>query len=143
MTLSRNSLFVLFTILSLNTVIAQDSLQTVIAKNGDGIFSILRNEGIDVVKYYAEFLDLNENKIIKGSQLTVGEVYLIPDAPDSFKRRGIRIEMPDAKEIPIFKEELASLKIKDSTLNNTVFYVLTNTGSSAEEATRKLNEDTT
>ncbi|MBT8298871.1 MAG: hypothetical protein HKP42_13280 [Maribacter sp.] len=143
MTLSRNSLLVLLTLLSLNTLIAQDSLQTVIAKNGDGIFSILRNEGIDVVKYYAEFLDLNENKIIKGSQLIVGEVYLIPDAPDSFKRRGTRIEMPDAKEMPIFKEDLASLKIKDSTLKNTVFYVLTNTGNSTEEATRKLNEGIT
>ncbi|MCP4975980.1 MAG: hypothetical protein GY931_07430 [Maribacter sp.] len=128
MALSKNSLLVLFTLLSLNTILAQDSLQTVVAKDGDGIFSILRNEGIDIVKYYAEFLELNESKIKNGSHLIVGEEYLIPDAPDSFKRRGTKVIMPDAKEAPIFEEELASLKIKDSTLKQAVFYILTDNG---------------
>jgi len=124
----------------LNNVLAQDSLQTVVAKNGDGIFSMLRNEGIDIVKYYAEFLELNEDKIKNGSHLIVGEEYIIPDAPDSFKRRGTKIVMPDAKEIPIFKGELASLRIKDSTLKHAVFYVLTNKGKGVEEGTKKSKD---
>ena len=119
---------------------SQDSIQTVVAKNGDGIFSMLRNEGINIVKYYAEFIELNQDKIKNGSHLIVGEEYIIPDAPDSFKRRGTNIAMPDAKETPIFEGELASLRIKDSTLKHAVFYVLTNKGKGVEEGAKKSKD---
>ncbi len=119
---------------------SQDSLQTVVAKNGDGIFSLLRNEGINIVKYYAEFIELNHDKIKNGSHLIVGEEYIIPDAPDSFKRRGTKIIMPDARETPIFEGELASLRIKDSTLKLAVFYVLTNKGKGVEEGAKKSKD---
>ena len=140
MILSKNYLLIVFTFLSLNNVLAQDSLQTVVAKNGDGIFSMLRNEGINIVKYYAEFIELNQDNIENGSHLIVGEEYIIPDAPDSFKRRGTKIVMPDAGETPIFEGELASLKIKDSTLKHAVFYVLTNKGKGIEESFNKSKD---
>ncbi len=140
MILSKNYLLIAFTLLCLNNVLAQDSLQTVVAKNGDGIFSMLRNEGINIVKYYAEFIELNQDNIKNGSHLIVGEEYIIPDAPDSFKRRGTKIVMPDAKEIPIFKGELASLRIKDSTLKHAVFYVLTNKVKGVEEGAKKSKD---
>ncbi len=129
----------LFLSLSFNGF-SQDSLQTVVAKNGDGIFSMLRNEGIDIVKYYGEFLELNQDKIENGSRLIIGEEYIIPDAPDSFKRRGTKIVMPDARETPIFEGELASLKIKDSTLKNAVFYVLINNGKDIDEGAKKSKD---
>ena len=140
MTLSKHFLLIVFVLLPLNNILAQDSLQTVVAKEGDGIFSLLRNEGIDIVKYYADFLELNENKIKNGSRLIVGEEYLIPDAPDSFKRRGTKVLMPDAKETPIFESELASLTIKDSTLNHAVFYILTDKGKGDFEDAKKSND---
>jgi len=129
----------LFLSLSFNGF-SQDSLQTVVAKNGDGIFSILRNEGIDIVKYYGEFLELNQGKIINGSRLIIGEEYIIPDAPDSFKRRGTKIVMPDARETPIFEGDLASLEIKGSTLKNAVFYVLIDNGKEINEGARKSKD---
>ena len=129
----------LFLSLSFNCF-SQDSLQTVVAKNGDGIFSMLRNEGIDIVKYYGEFLELNQDKIENGSRLIIGEKYIIPDAPDSFKRRGTKLVMPDARETPIFEGELASLKIKDSTLKNAVFYVLINNGKDINEGAKKSKD---
>ena len=132
----------LFLLISFNGF-SQDSLQTVVAKNGDGIFSMLRNEGIDIVKYYSQFLELNQDKIKNGSHLIVGEEYIIPDAPDSFKRRGTKIVMPDAKETPIFEGELASLRIKDSTLKHAVFYVLTNKGKGLEEGAKKSKDGIT
>jgi len=139
--LSKNYLLISFTFLSLNIGFAQDSLQTVVAKNGDGIFSMLRNEGLNIIKYYAEFIELNQDNIINGSHLIVGEEYIIPDAPDSFKRRGTKIVMPDAKEIPIFEGELASLRIKDSTLKHAVFYVLTNKGKGIEQGAKKSKDE--
>ncbi|MBT8306271.1 MAG: N-acetylmuramoyl-L-alanine amidase [Maribacter sp.] len=140
MTLSKNFLLIVFVLLPLNNLLAQDPLQTVVAKNGDGIFSLLRNEGIDIVKYYAQFLELNEDKLKNGSHLIVGEEYLIPDAPDSFKRRGTKVLMPDFKETPIFEEELASLKIKDSTLKHAVFYILMDKGKGVLEDV-KISKD--
>jgi len=129
----------LFLSLSFNGF-SQDSLQTVVAKNGDGIFSMLRNEGIDIVKYYGEFLELNQDKIKNGSRLIIGEEYIIPDAPDSFKRRGTKIVMPDAMETPIFEGELASLEIKDSILKNAVFYVLIDNGKDANEGAKNSKD---
>ena len=128
MTFKKRFILILITTLALNSVFSQDSFQTVIAKNGDGIFSMLRNEGIYIVEYYADFLELNQDKIENGSRLIIGEEYLIPNAPDSFKKRGVNIVMPDGKETPIFEGELASLKIKDSTLKNTVYYLIADNG---------------
>ena len=138
--LRKVGMYLLLFVFSSFNGFSQDSLQTVVAKNGDGIFSMLRNEGIDIVKYYSQFLELNQDKIKNGSRLIVGEEYIIPDAPDSFKRRGTKIVMPDAGETPIFEGELASLKIKDSTLKHAVFYVLTNEGKGIEESFNKSKD---
>ena len=102
----------------------QDSLQTVVAKNGDGIFSMLRNEGIDIVKYYAKFVELNAAKIENGSHLAIGVEYQIPNAPDSFKNMGRNVQWPDGVETAIFEGKLASLKKRDSSLKNTVYYLV-------------------
>lgn len=108
-----------------NNVNSQEFENEVMAKSGDGIFSLLRNEGIEVAKYYEEFLSLNEENIKNGSNLIVGKTYKIPKAPDSFKNTGVRIQLPEEKEEAIFKYELASLKRIDSTMRNTVYYFIT------------------
>ncbi|EAR00504.1 putative cell wall biosynthesis related protein [Maribacter sp. HTCC2170] len=135
----------LFTCFSVLTLISQEVQSTVIAKSGDGIFSLLRNEGIEIAKYYEEFIKLNEDNIKNGSHLIVGQEYKIPFAPDSFKNSGVRLQFPDENEEAIFKNELASLKRIDSTMRNTVYYLITNSGDSnnvqneiAERMARKL-----
>lgn len=114
----------LLVLTSIENVISQENLETVVAKNGDGILSILRKEGIDIAKYYEQFLELNQAKLNNGSRLAIGETYVIPYAPDSFKNRGISISISDDKEHPIFEGELASLRRKDSSLVNTVYYLI-------------------
>ena len=111
---------------------AQDSLQTVIAKEGDGIFSMLRDQGIEISKYYGAFLELNGDKVKNGSELILGAKYKIPHAPDSFKNMGRKIQFPDEKENAIFNAELATLKRIDSTLKHTVYYLITDYKGSKE-----------
>lgn len=102
---------------------AQTPPGTVVAKTGDGIFSVLRKSGIQPVKYYEQFLLLNADNIKNGSELIVGKEYLLPDAPDSFRRTGVRIDTGEGLETPIFNEnELSLMKQKDTTLKNTVYY---------------------
>ncbi|WP_282053524.1 hypothetical protein [Maribacter luteus] len=115
---------VVLVLISFKCAIAQQTLGTVVAKEGDGIIVMLRKEGIDVSKYYAQFLELNEDKLKNGSRLVLGETYRIPDAPDSFKNRGVSISVSDDRERPIFEGELATLRRKDSSLINTVYYLI-------------------
>jgi len=128
MSIQKNHILALIILLVFCNVKAQDSLQTVTAKNGDGIFSVLRDQGMDVVKYYSDFVNLNESKIKDGSYLIIGEDYLVPHAPDSFKNMGIKIQLPNKKERPIFEGELGSLIRIDSSLQHTVYYLITDNG---------------
>jgi N-acetylmuramoyl-L-alanine amidase len=76
------------------------------------------------VKYYADFLTLNEKNIRNGSELIVGATYVLPDAPDSFKNMGTRIDVVKSKEQPIFDSALGEMRLKDSTLYNSVYHLM-------------------
>ncbi len=141
MSIQKKHILLPIVLLILFNTFAQDPLRTVIAKNGDGVFSLLRNEGIEIVKYYSEFIELNKTKIVNGSHLIIGEEYRIPHAPDSFKNMGLDIEFPNGKEIPIFDGELASLKKKDSSLQNTVYYLIADSRNKNKEGMKNTNND--
>ncbi|MDT0606735.1 hypothetical protein [Croceitalea rosinachiae] len=104
--------------------IAQDSLQTVIAQKGDGIFSVLRKEGLNPSKYYAEFVALNTENLRNGSELHLGRAYKIPNAPDSFKETGKAINIVNGVEEPLFSSELNKISVKSDKLNKAVYYLI-------------------
>lgn len=56
----------------------KDSLKTVVAQKGDGIYKILRESGYIAKDYYHAFKDLNINKIKDEDQLILGETYFLP-----------------------------------------------------------------
>ncbi|WP_165769892.1 N-acetylmuramoyl-L-alanine amidase [Flagellimonas pacifica] len=105
-------------------LLAQNDYYTVVAQKGDGIFSILRKQGLDPVKYYEDFLTLNTEDIKDGSMLHVGREYKIPQAMDSFKKTGVRVQMKDETENPIFDKELAEMSLKSKALKNAVYYIV-------------------
>ncbi|MEM8928278.1 MAG: hypothetical protein AAGC45_08740 [Bacteroidota bacterium] len=94
------------------------------AEQGDGIFSLLRKQGLDPSKYYAEFVELNEGNIKNGSHLYLGKEYLIPDAPDSFKKMALNVTEDIKNDIPIFDKELAQISLKSDKLQEAVLYLL-------------------
>ncbi|HOZ30461.1 MAG TPA: N-acetylmuramoyl-L-alanine amidase [Bacteroidales bacterium] len=55
-----------------------DSFKTVVAKQGDGIYKILRENGYPAKDYYNKFLELNKDKIKEYDNLILGETYLLP-----------------------------------------------------------------
>lgn len=120
------SIFILFTINA--NLFAQDSLATVSAKQGDGIYSLLRNQGIDPTKYYTEFVSLNQEKIKEGSQLVVGETYMLPFAPDSVKELGTEIDLDEGVKYPIFGDKLALVTPKSKKLEDAVYYLVSGHG---------------
>ncbi len=103
---------------------AQELPNTVIAEKGDGIFSLLRKQGLDPIKHYEEFIKLNEEKIKDGSFLQVGVAYQIPKATDSFKKTGVKIWADEGTEEPIFDKELAKMSPKSEKLKDAVYYLI-------------------
>lgn len=132
----------LVSVLPLNLVHGQTYYQTVIADSGDGIFSILRKNGLDPVTHYEEFVSLNEDNLRNGSELHVGREYKLPKAPNSVKNRGRYIELPSDDETPLFEEGLKYLTRKSDKLNNAVYYLIAENEDSngSEQSKRQRNE---
>ena len=113
-------------------LLAQDNFYTVKAEKGDGIFSMLRKQGLDPVKHYEAFIDLNKNNIKEGSLLQIGKEYRIPVTNDSYKSKGIRVLAAQQAEEPIFDKELGGMSHEGKTLRNAVYYLITEDSTSAQ-----------
>jgi len=59
-------------------MIGQTTPKTVVAKPGDGIYVLLRKNGLDPTKYYKEFIQLNKKNISKRNGLYIGRKYTLP-----------------------------------------------------------------
>lgn len=130
----------LFSLLFTATLFAQGNSYTVKAENGDGIFSLLRKEGLDPVKYYGQFLELNRDQLKKGSALVIGKEYLIPASDESFKKTAVRIDQTG--KTSIFNKELAKITAKSDRLKNAVIYLLmSNNGNNQIESLASLREE--
>ncbi|KQC31048.1 N-acetylmuramoyl-L-alanine amidase [Flagellimonas eckloniae] len=119
-------------------LLAQENEHKVIAEQGDGIFSILRKQGLDPAKYYEKFITLNIENIKDGSMLHVGREYIIPKAKDSFKETGVRVQMSNGTVDPIFDAELATMSRKSNSLKNAVYYLI---AENKIEAENKFTDD--
>ena len=113
-------------------VSAQTDYAVVEAQPGDGIFSILRKQGLNPGKYYGDFLELNQDKLTKGSTLTLGEEYKIPIAEDSFKKTVVKVQARDSVDQPLFDEELAEINPISNKLSEAVIYLIA--GNDLEQA---------
>jgi len=104
----------------------------VVAEQGDGIFSLLRKQGLDPAKHYGEFLELNSDKIKKGNALKLGEEYKVPYADDSFKNKGVVVEAVEDAEAPIFDKELGKMSLKSDRLKDAVYYLIAENSSQTD-----------
>ncbi len=105
-------------------LLAQTNYITAIAQQGDGIFSMLRKEGLNPVKYYEEFVELNKGNLRNGSELHLGREYKIPLGEDSLKKTGIQVQNDPKEENSIFDEELAYIDHKSDKLKDAVIYLI-------------------
>ncbi|MHA7829481.1 MAG: hypothetical protein ACX93O_00175 [Flagellimonas sp.] len=122
----KSRLSLLFWVWASTFIFAQESEHyNVVAQQGDGIFSLLRKQGLDPAKHYGEFLELNSDKIKKGSALKLGEKYKVPYSDDSFKKTGVLVEAVKDAEEPIFDKELAQMSLKSNKLKDAVYYLIT------------------
>lgn len=70
------SIFLVF-VISLQNLSAQD--KEVVAKNGDGIYKMLKRNGLDPAKYTEAFVELNKTRLGKDNTLFTGVKYKLPN----------------------------------------------------------------
>lgn len=69
------TIFLVF-VISLQNLPAQN--KEVVAKNGDGIFKMLKRNGLDPAKYTEAFIELNKTRLGKNNTLFTGVKYKLP-----------------------------------------------------------------
>ncbi|GAA3616504.1 N-acetylmuramoyl-L-alanine amidase [Flavivirga amylovorans] len=127
-------------------VIAQTSQKKVTANAGDGIYSILRNNGLEPTKHYKAFIKLNKDSLTENLTLIKGKTYILPSIE---KDTIVRVEIPPivdkktpeahakpnnnkplVKEInnPIFGKDYENIPLESDTLNGTVYYLISGHG---------------
>lgn len=125
------SIHYLFIFLFLNQLIcAQDSSKTVMAKKGDGIYSLLREQGINPYKYYDKFIELNGSNLRDSTHLFAGRAYKLPiiNEIDSIQTAGLDKESEVTVSHEIFGEKHKETVIKSKRLQGNIYYLISGHG---------------
>ena len=116
-------------------VLAQDSLLSVTAERGDGIFSLLRKQGINPYDSYNDFVKINIDNLRDSVHLYEGRTYLIPTVQtdtvvvvDSIQKIAAKIKKIKSREFPIFGEKHATVISQSEKLKGAVYYLVSGHG---------------
>lgn len=134
--------------------IAQDSQKTVIAEKGDGVFSLLRKNGIDPTQYHSQFVELNSENISDENGLYVGKLYRLPSVEDSIAEpekkiildrvtvKGQPENIPELEvlEYPVFGKNHSLVTIESQTLKGAVYYLISGHGGPDPGAVERYGE---
>lgn len=120
-------LFFLLLIINIGNVFAQSSPTEVVAKKGDGIYTILSRNGMNSESYFDKFVELNEKNIGKDFSLYEGRKYLLPE------KKAVEVKNPDGtnkvfREYSIFGKEYSKVEIIDHTLKGAIYYIMAGHG---------------
>ena len=136
---------------------AQDSNKVIRAEQGDGIYSLLRKQGLNPSTYLNAFIELNKDRLEKGNQLIVGREYKIPGTSTSKTKTKAATTSTTEKVVvtasdsssndepnkyPIFGEAYAYVTPKSEVLENTVYYLISGHGGPDPGAMENYNGKT-
>jgi N-acetylmuramoyl-L-alanine amidase len=123
---------VMLLLVSLQTF--SQNYKTVTAKNGDGIYSVLRDNQIPM-SYIDEFIQLNNDKLKGSRELKIGETYKLPDIAVHTEETEVETDqkIPAEKEKPtkrfkIFGEKYQDVEIESNELAGAVYYLVAGHG---------------
>lgn len=113
--------------------LTQNTYKYVVAEKGEGIWSLLRKNGLNPAKHIAEFKKINKELLSKNGELVVGVKYLLPGTIET---------KPPSESNKNFKKEnppTSKLKTDNSSLNNGSKNVATS--SKVKKKNQKLYEN--
>ncbi len=110
---------------------AQDSYISVKAEKGDGIYSLLRKQGVNPYESFDDFIVLNQGNLRDSIHLYEGRTYLLPKTDSISKKEEKKVTEPKLVTgvlYPIFGKENAEVIAKSSRLKDAVYYLISGHG---------------
>jgi N-acetylmuramoyl-L-alanine amidase len=129
-------------LLMASTAFAQD-YKTIKAQKGDGIYSVLKQNGLPPGEYLNQFIELNKTKLGKNNSLIIGRIYRLPVVAE--KDTIIRHSAPvseasqEKKVYEIFGDKYKDVTITSRELSKAVFYLMSGHGGPDPGAIGSLN----
>ncbi|MDC6351208.1 N-acetylmuramoyl-L-alanine amidase [Zeaxanthinibacter sp. PT1] len=137
-----NYFFVLVFLAVCSSGTAQDSLLVVTAERGDGVYSLLRKQGMDPARYYDIFLEMNQVNLRDGQELYAGRKYRIPYIPESVTEAETEERLGNGTEYPIFGSKWAYVSPVSEKLKGAVYYLISGHGGPDPGAIEEYNGKT-
>lgn len=123
------------------TTSAQEHKKVVAAK-GDGIYSLLRSNGLDPKIYIKSFIELNRENLSSENGLFIGRTYLLPTLSEKVEKQDEEVVQPDSvdlntvkateiiekREYAIFGPKYSTVYIESKQLEGAVFYLIAGHG---------------
>ena len=101
--------------------------QTFKAKKGDGIYSVLKQNGYSSPEYLNQFIELNKTKLGKEDALIIGRVYRLPQKGDSIaKIQKVQTQIaaiPEKMVHEIYGNKYREITVKSKELSGAVYYL--------------------
>lgn len=123
--------------------IGQDAYISVIAEKGDGVYSLLRKQGVDPYETFDDFIALNSENLRDSIHLYEGRTYFLP-TPDSISNlEKVKEEAPllvNSVSNPLFGEAYSDVVIKNTRLKGAVYYLISGHGGPDPGAMTKYGE---
>lgn len=133
--------FILIIFLFGNFATAQE-YPTIKAKKGDGIYSVLKQNGYSPADYLDQFVELNKSKLGKDNALITGRTYKLPIKPESqlekLTNESQVAKKQEKKNYEIFGQKNREVVIKSTELEGAVYYLMSGHGGPDPGAIGKL-----
>ncbi len=115
---------------------------TIKAKKGDGIYSVLKQNGYSPADYLDQFVELNKAKLGKDNVLITGRTYKLPIKPSPTQQKTANEtpaeKKPEKKNYEIFGQKNREVSIKSNELEDAVYYLMSGHGGPDPGAIGKL-----
>ncbi len=117
--------------------------QTYKAKKGDGIYSVLKQNGYSYTESLNQFVELNKSKLGKENALIIGKVYRLPlkiDTITEVQKIQAKIDaLPEKTVYEIFGKKYREITIKSKELAGAIYYLESGHGGPDPGAIGNLN----
>jgi N-acetylmuramoyl-L-alanine amidase len=136
------TIIVTFLILIFSNSSAQE-YKKIKAQKGEGIYTILKRNGLPPNEYFDQFIELNKTKLGKENALIVGKSYQLPikTKNDTIIQDSAPIQAASHEKIvyEIFGNTYKDVTIKSKELNQAVYYLMSGHGGPDPGAIGSLN----
>ncbi len=123
---------------------AQD-VRTIKAKEGDGIYSVLKQNGYSPAEYLDQFIEMNKSKLGKNNALIKGRTYSLPpldkspEVPVASAETPVMQAAPEKMVLEIFGKNYREVTQTSSELAGAVYYLMSGHGGPDPGAIGSLN----